>query len=277
MLVIRLLQASVMLALGATAASLSGRGSITPQDYYGLPVNALANNPPACGMPYAELNLALITAVEAMDTGSTCNLCLKVTNGDKSRSIHVLAVDLGGSGLDLSIPAFEYLFDQRYDASPATWETVDSSYCNGIWTPGKTNPNQGINGGTTTPAPTTTTATTTTKATTTTTTTTTTKTNSTPKPTTPVKDKTTKLPVTTTTTKKAEPTTTRVPTTTTTKKAEPTTKPITTTTKKPATTTTKKPSGTKSSERYKPTRRPRRHRRHRKHHEKRDFGWVPLW
>ena len=53
-------------------------------------------------MPYAELNLALITAVQAMDTSSTCNLCLNVTNGDESRNIYALAVDMGGSGLDVN-------------------------------------------------------------------------------------------------------------------------------------------------------------------------------
>ena len=53
-------------------------------------------------MPYAELNLALITAVQDMDTSSTCNLCLNVTNGDESRSIYALAVDLGGAGLDVN-------------------------------------------------------------------------------------------------------------------------------------------------------------------------------
>ncbi|KAI8969105.1 hypothetical protein BDF20DRAFT_145052 [Mycotypha africana] len=131
--------------LVVNAGSLSGSAVITPQDYYGLPAKALANNPPACGMPYNQLNLALITAVEKMDTSSTCNQCLKVVNTRKpSVFIYVLAVDLGGSGLDLSIPAFNYLFNQSYDASPASWSTVDSSYCEGIYTPGKVNTRQGI-------------------------------------------------------------------------------------------------------------------------------------
>lgn len=62
---------------------------------------ALQTNPPSCGMPYAELNLALITAVQKMDNSATCNLCLKVSNEDKSKSLYVLAVDLGGQGLDV--------------------------------------------------------------------------------------------------------------------------------------------------------------------------------
>ncbi|KAK4510151.1 uncharacterized protein ATC70_006323 [Mucor velutinosus] len=186
------------------AADLSGSARITPQDYYGLPTSALANNPPACGMPYNQLNLARITAVANMNTGSTCNLCLKVVNSaNPSKFIYVLAVDLGGSGLDLSIPSFEYLFGQRYDASPASWTTVASSYCEGIYTPGKVNTNQGISGGSS-PA-TTTTKKTTTKATTKTTT----KSISKPKTTKPktTKSKTTKPK--TTSTKKSKTTKTK--------------------------------------------------------------------
>lgn len=53
-------------------------------------------------MPYNELNLARITAVAKMDTSATCGLCLKVVNSvDTSKFIYVLAVDLGGSGLDV--------------------------------------------------------------------------------------------------------------------------------------------------------------------------------
>jgi hypothetical protein len=133
--------------------------------YIILAAAGLANNPPACGMPYNQLNLARITAVQNMNTGTTCNLCLKVVNSNNpSKFVYVLAVDLGGNGLDLSIPAFEYIFDQKYDASPASWSTVDYSFCAGIYTPGKVNLNQGITAGsssggvtTTTKKPTTTT------------------------------------------------------------------------------------------------------------------------
>lgn len=53
-------------------------------------------------MPYNELNLARITAVQNMDTSTTCNLCLKVVNAeDTSKYVYVLAVDMGGSGLDV--------------------------------------------------------------------------------------------------------------------------------------------------------------------------------
>lgn len=55
-------------------------------------------------MPYNQLNLARITAVQNMQTGSTCNLCLKVVNtANPQKFIHVLAVDLGGNGLDVSL------------------------------------------------------------------------------------------------------------------------------------------------------------------------------
>ncbi|KAI8391785.1 uncharacterized protein BYT42DRAFT_558071 [Radiomyces spectabilis] len=178
----------------AYAATLEGSANITPQDYYGLPAAALANNPPACGMPYNQLNLARITAVQNMRTDSTCNLCLKVSSSQTGKSIYVLAVDMGGSGLDLSIPAFEYLFNQRYDASPAKWETVDDSYCTGIYTPGKKNPNQGIDAGSggsqTSPATTKTPTTTKTHAPKTTTTHRTTTTTTSATPTTTSKSKT---------------------------------------------------------------------------------------
>jgi hypothetical protein len=69
-----------------------------------LASEALATNPPACGMPYEQLNLALITAATEMDVGSTCNTCLKVVNEeDSTKFIYVLAVDLGGAGLDVRI------------------------------------------------------------------------------------------------------------------------------------------------------------------------------
>ncbi|KAI9476282.1 MAG: hypothetical protein EXX96DRAFT_651948 [Benjaminiella poitrasii] len=201
LIVTSLLNTIVSIA-AVSAATLQGSSSITPQDYYGLPAAALANNPPACGMPYNQLNLARITAVQNMNTGSTCNLCLKVVNtNNPSKFIYVLAVDLGGSGLDLSIPSFEYLFDQRYDASPASWTTVDYSYCNGIYTPGQVNTNQGIDSANNSPSTTTTKATTTTKSTTITKSTTTKTTKTTSKST-----KTTSKSTKTTTTKSTKTT-----------------------------------------------------------------------
>ncbi|GAN11351.1 hypothetical protein MAM1_0557c10910 [Mucor ambiguus] len=238
------------------AADLSGSARITPQDYYGLPASALANNPPACGMPYNQLNLARITAVAKMNTGSTCNLCLKVVNSDNpSKFIYVLAVDLGGSGLDLSIPSFEYLFGQRYDASPASWTTVASSYCEGIYTPGKVNTNQGISGGSSPATTTTKKTTTTTKSATKTTKSKTTKSKTTKSKTT--KSKTTKSKTTKSkTTKTTKPKTTKSKTTKTTK------------TKKTHTTKTKK-THTKGSwwkttknSRTKKTKNTRSHRSH---------------
>ncbi|KAI8886660.1 hypothetical protein K501DRAFT_331118 [Backusella circina FSU 941] len=190
---VSLISVITLVASSVFGATLQGSASITPQDYIGLPAASLANNPPACDIPYSSLNLARITAVENMDTSSTCNLCLKVVNSNNpSKFVYVLAVDLGGSGLDMSIPSFKELFGQQYDASPASWTTVDSSYCAGIYTPGKVNPNQGIDAGsssvtTTTKKATTTTtkkATTTTKKATTTTKKTTTKKTTTKKTTT---------------------------------------------------------------------------------------------
>lgn len=44
----------------------------------------------------------------------------------------------------MSIPSFKYLFDQGTDRAPATWSTVDNSFCEGIYTPGKVNLEQGV-------------------------------------------------------------------------------------------------------------------------------------
>lgn len=117
---LRSIIAFTALAIAAvTASTLQGSHIITPQDYYGLrklsllfekhlfilfiAATALSNSPPACGMPYNQLNLARITAVQNMNLGSTCNLCLKVMNYvNTTKYIYVLAVDLGGNGLDVS-------------------------------------------------------------------------------------------------------------------------------------------------------------------------------
>ncbi|ORZ19533.1 hypothetical protein BCR42DRAFT_409977 [Absidia repens] len=117
-------------------AILSGSGKITPQDYIGLPADALKTNPPACGMPYATLDLSRITAVQALDSKADCNKCIKVVNTKNKKFIYALAVDLGGAGLDLSIPSFKELFGQQYDASPATWSETDYSNCAGIYSKG---------------------------------------------------------------------------------------------------------------------------------------------
>ncbi|KAI8088866.1 uncharacterized protein BX664DRAFT_331606 [Halteromyces radiatus] len=118
-------------------AGLTGSANITPQDYIGLPAAALATNPPACGMPYATLDLSRITAVQNLNAGTDCNKCIKVVNTkDPSKFVYVLAVDLGGSGLDLSIPSFKKLFGQQYDASPASWSETNYSNCAGIYSKG---------------------------------------------------------------------------------------------------------------------------------------------
>ncbi|KAI8075943.1 uncharacterized protein B0P05DRAFT_638533 [Gilbertella persicaria] len=98
------------------AATLSSSAKITPQDYIGLGKLALQTTYPACGMPYSELNLTRITAVQNINTASTCGLCLKVTGTNTGRSIYVLAVDLGGSGLDTNV-------NQGINASSMTTKT----------------------------------------------------------------------------------------------------------------------------------------------------------
>jgi hypothetical protein len=87
-------------------------------------------------MPYATLDLSRITAVQALDKTTDCNKCIKVVNTKNNKFIYALAVDLGGMGLDLSIPSFKELFGQQYDASPASWSETDYSNCAGIYSKG---------------------------------------------------------------------------------------------------------------------------------------------
>ncbi|KAI8373309.1 hypothetical protein BD560DRAFT_467202 [Blakeslea trispora] len=140
----RIILTGLMTTFLGAHADLSGSASVTPEDYYGLGEEALRISYPACGMPYSELNLARITAVQAIDTANECGQCLKVTNLNTGEHIYVLAVDKGGRGLDISIPAFESLFGQKTDPSPAKWTNVKKSNCEGIYTPGQLNTRQGI-------------------------------------------------------------------------------------------------------------------------------------
>ncbi|KAJ2449879.1 hypothetical protein EV183_004644, partial [Coemansia sp. RSA 2336] len=118
-------------------ASLTGSGTITYHDYQSLPLSALQYNPPACGMPYAQLDMTRITAVQQIDTTSECGQCIKVCNAnDPSKFVYVLAVDKGGRGLDLSKPSFGKLFNIDDGVGPAQWSPVDNSHCAGIWSNG---------------------------------------------------------------------------------------------------------------------------------------------
>ncbi|KAJ1770985.1 hypothetical protein LPJ74_002676 [Coemansia sp. RSA 1843] len=114
--------------------NLTGSGTITFHDYQSLPLAALANNPPSCGMAYADLDITRITAVQQMNKATDCGQCVKVTNAnDPSRYVYVLAVDTGGRGLDLSKPAFGKILNIDDGVGAAEWGPVDSSYCAGIW------------------------------------------------------------------------------------------------------------------------------------------------
>ncbi|KAI9506456.1 hypothetical protein GGI25_004317 [Coemansia spiralis] len=135
--------AGLVLAYGAKA-NLTGSGTITYHDYQAIAPALLVNNPPSCGMPYAQLDVTRITAVQAMNTATDCGKCIKVTNtNNPSKFVYVLAVDTGGRGLDLSEPAFGRIFDIADGVGPAEWAPADSSYCAGIWNNG----GQGSGGG----------------------------------------------------------------------------------------------------------------------------------
>ncbi|KAJ1721755.1 hypothetical protein LPJ53_003766 [Coemansia erecta] len=127
------LLAAALLATSAMA-NLTGSGTITYHDYQAIPLDQLKYNPPSCGMPYADLDLTRITAVQTMNTVTDCGQCIKVANSnDPSKYVYVLAVDTGGRGLDLSKPSFGKLFNIDDGVGPATWGPVDNSNCVGIW------------------------------------------------------------------------------------------------------------------------------------------------
>ncbi|PIA15780.1 hypothetical protein COEREDRAFT_87530 [Coemansia reversa NRRL 1564] len=124
-----------------TLGNLTGAGTITYHDFQSLPMNLLVNNPPSCGMPYAQLDVTRITAVQQMDKSTDCGQCIKVCNAeDTSKYVYVLAVDTGGRGLDLSKPSFGKLFNIDDGLGSAQWEPVNNSNCEGIWNNGAQNP-----------------------------------------------------------------------------------------------------------------------------------------
>ncbi|KAJ2823804.1 hypothetical protein FBU31_004166, partial [Coemansia sp. 'formosensis'] len=117
--------AIVAAGAGLTAGLLTGSGIITYHDYQAIPAELVVNNPPSCGMPYAQLDLTRITAVQAMSTATDCGQCIKVSNANNpSKFVYVLAVDTGGRGLDLSKPSFGQLFDIDDGVGPAQWAPV---------------------------------------------------------------------------------------------------------------------------------------------------------
>ncbi|KAJ2511708.1 hypothetical protein GGI11_005007, partial [Coemansia sp. RSA 2049] len=127
-----------LLALArGSMGNLAGSGTITYHDYQAIPLAALQYNPPSCGMPYAELDVTRITAVQQMDKATDCGQCVKVSNAnDPSKSVYVLAVDTGGRGLDLSKPAFGQILNIDDGVGAATWEPVAAANCAGIWSNG---------------------------------------------------------------------------------------------------------------------------------------------
>ncbi|KAJ2748347.1 hypothetical protein GGI19_006152 [Coemansia pectinata] len=126
--------AIVVAGAGLTAGLLTGSGIITYHDYQSIPAELVVNNPPSCGMPYAQLDVTRITAVQAMNKGTDCGQCIKVSNANNpSKFVYVLAVDTGGRGLDLSKPSFGQLFDIDDGVGPAQWAPVSNSNCVGIW------------------------------------------------------------------------------------------------------------------------------------------------
>ncbi|KAJ2523400.1 hypothetical protein H4217_000124 [Coemansia sp. RSA 1939] len=131
-----------LLALArGSMGNLTGSGTITYHDYQAIPLSALQYNPPSCGMPYAELDVTRITAVQQMDKATDCGQCVRVSNAnDPSKFVYVLAVDTGGRGLDLSKPAFGQILNIDDGVGAATWEPVAAANCAGIWSNGAQQP-----------------------------------------------------------------------------------------------------------------------------------------
>ncbi|KAJ2509324.1 hypothetical protein IWW47_000022 [Coemansia sp. RSA 2052] len=126
--------AIVVAGTGLAAGLLTGSGTITYHDYQSIPAELVVNNPPSCGMPYAQLDVTRITAVQQMNKATDCGQCMKVSNAnDPSKFVYVLAVDTGGRGLDLSKPSFGQLFNIDDGVGPAQWMPVSNSNCVGIW------------------------------------------------------------------------------------------------------------------------------------------------
>ena len=105
-------------------ATVVGHGLITTHPYNpSMPL-------PACQIPYTCLDVSRITAIQTLDKRVDCGTCLKVVNSNNpARFVHVLAVDLGGRGLDLSTPAFVKLFGKSI-LYPVYIYTSERNRCN---------------------------------------------------------------------------------------------------------------------------------------------------
>jgi hypothetical protein len=110
-------------------ATVAGSGEISVENYPQIGASA-PFNPPWCEMPWSELNLNRITAVQQM-TKSECGKCLQVCGSSGCQ--YVMAVDKGGDGLDLSTGCSINVIGNNNGRGYATWHDVSSSYCNGIW------------------------------------------------------------------------------------------------------------------------------------------------
>ncbi|KXN65262.1 hypothetical protein CONCODRAFT_13215 [Conidiobolus coronatus NRRL 28638] len=111
---------------------LAGDQVVTCHDYEGMDPISL-KNPPSCGYDYSKLDLTRVTAVQGLSK-SQCGSCLRVSNpSDPSNWIHVLVIDTGGRGLDLSTSAFIKLFNSTDHPSRAMWYPVESDNCEGIY------------------------------------------------------------------------------------------------------------------------------------------------
>jgi hypothetical protein len=127
--IVTLSVATIALYLRPAAASTSGSGLITVEDYPVFGPNA-PHNPPFCGMPYDSLDLNRITAVQDLSQHE-CGTCIHVCGA--AGCANVLAVDRGGIGLDLSTGISVSVIGNKDGRGHATWKKVDKAACHGIW------------------------------------------------------------------------------------------------------------------------------------------------
>ncbi|KAI9291439.1 hypothetical protein K502DRAFT_272853, partial [Neoconidiobolus thromboides FSU 785] len=110
---------------------LSGSGPISTHPYQEQR-SILETSQVACGIPASQMNLDRVTAVQGLDK-SQCGTCLKVTSKQNGLVLYIVAVDIGGQGLDMNTVAFSQLSDGETTGHvDVTWESTDAGKCAGV-------------------------------------------------------------------------------------------------------------------------------------------------
>ncbi|KAI0223427.1 hypothetical protein L0F63_004491, partial [Massospora cicadina] len=89
----------------------------------------LEGNPTMCGYKGSQMKLSKVTAAAGL-AQSECGTCLEITGG--SDTVYSVAVDSGGTGLDLNKSQFKQLFNDVTGRYQASWKPVSQSNCAGF-------------------------------------------------------------------------------------------------------------------------------------------------